>query len=104
MHAPFGRLSGAKKSQHQSSTFAHDVHEGASQCEEDVHGSCYCEGHALSAMQRKGLGDNLAQDDVHVGNKRKSYGGCNTMSVNCGMWYAAEERLDQSLNRGLSQP
>src|SRR3954462_10514311 len=104
MHTAFCRLSCAKETQHQSSTFAHDVHEGTGEREKDVHWCGYRKGDALGAMQRKGLRHNLTKDYVHVGNKRKRYGGCNAMSVNGGMRNAAEKWFNQSLNGGFSQP
>ena len=63
------RVMGAEESQNQAAGAAHKEEDGAGDGEENLHGGGDGEGDLLGALQGQGLGNEFAEDHVHVGDQ-----------------------------------
>ncbi len=66
------------------------LHDGARDADEDVHGAGDGEGDALGALEGEGLGDELAEEDLEVGDERE--GDDDGDGVGVDGWRAEGER------------
>src|SRR5579872_211860 len=96
----------AEHSQNQSAGAAHKVKHRACDGEEGLHGRGNREGDLLRTLQRQGLGNQFAQDDVHVSDQGKGNRDGNAVGVDGDVGKALHEvqAADQAGDHGLANP
>ncbi len=76
---------GAEEAEDQRGGAVHHLDRGAGHADEDVHGAGDGEGDALGALQGEGLGDELAEEDLEVGDGGEGEGDGDDVGVDGGV-------------------
>ena len=67
----FAAQRSAEESEDERRGDVHQLHDGARDADEDVHGTGNGEGDALGSLEGEGLGDEFAEEDLEVGDERE---------------------------------